>query len=582
MKDHKRLLFVCAALFIMLISKSATPQDRGQSGRQKGSKQNVQLRAKQELYLSKMDGKKRPYAVCVTDDSPGLKPLIVIMGPGVSDKVYEDGSMGKRMLAAATYAETAKDASKSCVVIRTTGRGPGSRCQNYGEVDVLEAIEDVCAKYPIDRDRISIHGNSMGGAAVYYLVSRFPDMFSCAVPTAGYCDYRLWEKPGGSTFHMAEWEEPSWQARSAVFLPENFEHTPMWIMHGEWDRAIKGNVPVEHSRQMNCVLSDMGFNVKYTEAPGEGHGFVYKEEIRQMFIPWMLEQKKIRNPLHVKFATYWLRHNKSYWVAVDQLGKYGKRGAIDATLEPQKNSIDVNTENVKVFTLGPIERDSAVSVTVNGKDLRAVDLSRAQTFHCKDGKTWKNETVDLSSEKRKGCSGPISDIFFDEVIRVKGTTGTDEEDFHINNVAGFARGRFLLTNGGLHRGGVAGENSVTLRGVEDGKLTEEDRKAKNLLLFGTDKTNSVLKSFEGKLPISFGDKSVTLYGKKYEGKKVSAFAIFPHPENPSRYVAVHGGVTPDAIVWGCYLNLLLLPDYLVYDGGKMLDWGFANNDWQLE
>ena len=161
-----------------------------------------------------MDGKKRPYSFCATDDLPGAKPLLVIVGPGVSDEIREDGKGGKRMTQVAGFAEIAHDMGLSCVVMRATGRGPGSLFQNYGEVDLFEAIEDVCSKFDIDRDRISIHGNSMGGAAVYYLVSHYPDMFSAGVPTAGYCDYRLWEKPGGSTFHMPEWEEPSCRARS--------------------------------------------------------------------------------------------------------------------------------------------------------------------------------------------------------------------------------------------------------------------------------------------------------------------------------------------------------------------------------
>ena len=60
------------------------------------------------------------------------------------------------------------------------------------------------------------------------------------------------------------------------------------------------------------------------------------------------------------------------------------------------------------------------------------------------------------------------------------------------------------------------------------------------------------------------------------------FAVFPHPENPKAYVAVHGGVTPDAIFAGCYLSMALLPDYIVYDGPEVLDWGFWGNDWKSQ
>jgi hypothetical protein len=61
---------------------------------------------------------------------------------------------------------------------------------------------------------------------------------------------------------------------------------------------------------------------------------------------------------------------------------------------------------------------------------------------------------------------------------------------------------------------------------------------------------------------------------------VAAIAIFPHPES-ARYVAVHAGTTPDAITWGSHLDMQLLPDYLVYAGGELLDWGFFDGDWQV-
>ncbi len=161
-------------------------------------------------FRSKIDARLHPYAVCATDDSPGTKPLIVEISPGAITNVQ------KALEDTEKIADIARRAGRSCVVLRTTGCGPGSVHQNYGEVDVFEAIEAVAASYNIERDRITVIGASMGGASVWYMVSHYPDFFAAGVPICGYCHYRLWEKPGGSTFHMNEWEEPSWQARSAA------------------------------------------------------------------------------------------------------------------------------------------------------------------------------------------------------------------------------------------------------------------------------------------------------------------------------------------------------------------------------
>ena len=146
--------------------------------------------AQLQYFRSPVDGRLHPCAVCATDTGPEPKPLLIEVSPGAMTDLPGAVALTEEMAAIAAAA------GRSCVVLRPTGRGPGSVYQNYGEVDVLEAIEHVAAHHAIDRARISITGSSMGGAAVWYLVSHYPDLFAAAAPFCGYCDYRLWEKPG--------------------------------------------------------------------------------------------------------------------------------------------------------------------------------------------------------------------------------------------------------------------------------------------------------------------------------------------------------------------------------------------------
>ncbi len=127
-----------------------------------------------------------------------------------------------------------------------------------------------------------------------------------------------------------------------------------------------------------------------------------------------------------------------------------------------------------------------------------------------------------------------------------------------------------------------GQNTLELTVVDDAELPEFDLENHHLLCYGTPETNAVLKKFSDRLPLSFDDKTVRLSDRTYSGDRVSAFAAFPHPLNADRMVAVHGGVTPDAVCWGTHLDMQLLPDYLVYDGGNLLDWGFWGNDWKSQ
>jgi predicted esterase len=529
------------------------------------------LKGKIDSYLSKMDGERRSYGICATSDSNTPKPLVVVVSPGASTDAGPD-----EIRMAELYAWYAKKNSRECVVLRSTGRGPGSVYQNYGELDVLEGIEDVVAKYPIDRDRISVTGFSMGGAATWYLASHYPELFAAAAPMAGYCDYRLWEKPGGSTFPMQPWEEPSWQQRSAAFLVENFEHTPLWIVHGEWDRSVRGGVPVAHSRKMIKLLKAKGYDVRYTEVQKMGHSA--PQEVFEEVVNWMIQQKKERHPKHVSLTTYELRHNRSYWVAADELQLYGQRSSIDAN--QTSGAVVVKTENVRAFSVGPTDGTASTPVRVDGQAFPSVDLGVSQSFHRSANGGWIKGAVGKTGQKHHGQSGPLSDIYFDNVILVAGTSGSDEENFFNLQMANNLRDLFNSENGGLHRGGIRGENSIDLPSLKDGELSEGQIRNNNLLLFGTDKSNLILRRYRDKLPVAFQAGAIRLGDRTYSGEQVAVFAVFPHPDNPGRYVAVTGGVTPDAITYGSHLSYQLLPDYIVFDGGKMLDWGFWDNAWK--
>jgi len=335
------------------------------------------MKGRVQHFRSSIDATEQPCVVCATDGSSTSKPLIVEVSPNGTD-------LPGGMRIAEDIASTAAEHGRQCIVLRPTGRGPGTVYQNYGEVDLLEALEHVCARYPVDRRRISITGVSMGGAAVWYLISHYPDLFAAAAPVCGYCDYRLWE-------------EPSWRSRSAVFLAENLLHTPVWIVHGEWDRAVGGG--------------------------------------------------------QAAFSNRWAAENASQF--------------------------------------------------------------------------------------------------------------------------------FKARNGGVHRGGIMGETSVELQVADDAELSRETRLGRNLILYGNRGTNAILAEYGERIPVRFAEGCLELLDRRYEADGVAAFALFPHPENPDRCVAVHGGACPDAVCWGSHLDMMLLPDYLVYARGEVLDWGFWNGEWRF-
>jgi hypothetical protein len=178
-------------------------------------------------------------------------------------------------------------------------------------------------------------------------------------------------------------------------------------------------------------------------------------------------------------------------------------------------------------------------------------------------------------------SGPFGDLFGRGVVLVTGTTGGAEERFFLDWCARDAARFFRTWNGGVHRGGIAGDNWVDLSVMTDAEYLASGDQTRNVVAFGTPATNALLATLAGRLGLEIGGDAVRLRDREWRGRQVALIAVLPHPDGGDRYVAVHGGVTPDAITAGAHLHWQLLPDYLVYDGERVVEWGHFDNRWQL-
>ena len=176
-------------------------------------------------------------------------------------------------------------------------------------------------------------------------------------------------------------------------------------------------------------------------------------------------------------------------------------------------------------------------------------------------------------------SGPFGDLFRRGVVLVTGTTGSAEERFFLEWSAQDGAGFFRTWNGGVHRGGIAGESWVDLPRMTDAEYLAAGDTTRNVIAFGTPATNALLGRLAGPLGLEFGADVIRLRGREWRGRDLALIAVLPHPDGSDRYVAVHGGVTPDAITAGAHLHWQLLPDYLVYDGERVVEWGHLDNDW---
>lgn len=64
------------------------------------------------------------------------------------------------------------------------------------ESEVMALIEHILANYSVDRKRILVTGFSLGGRGTWHMASRHPDVFSAAIPMAGWPSDDMVEKIG--------------------------------------------------------------------------------------------------------------------------------------------------------------------------------------------------------------------------------------------------------------------------------------------------------------------------------------------------------------------------------------------------
>lgn len=554
----------------------------------------------QVLYhRSKIYGDLQPLAVCATDVSKVPKPLLVILTSLAYPKQAAQDC--------AAICRVAGDRGIDCVVLGADGRGGGSVHQGYGEVDVYEAIDAVKKKLAIDPDRISVTGSSVGGAATWYHASHYPDVWAAAAPFFGYCDDKLWEKSGIVSFQRYAWEEFSWIARGAAYRAANLRHVALRITHGEWDRCIGGGVPVEHSRQMDRQLTQLGIPHTYIEVPKTGHS--HTPELWNETVPWLLKQKRVKAPDQVSLVVHALRHNRCRWVVVEQQLVSGKAATVEARRHRAKEMIEVKTANVRRLALGPLAEASGIALDLDGSAFPKVDLTGEQHFmRSPDGSWARADGAIPAGEKKPGLSGPFGDLFIAPTIIVYGQSGSQEANEFNKLVALNAARYFSQWNGGVHRGSIPGSNNVLLPVLSDQHLLallansaaaepvdldsrlasgdsakvaidREVLRRANLFLIGNSDSNAVLAKLAPQLPIGFEQGKLKLAGKTYHGEHLAFYAVLPHPDG-KRYVALLAGNEPDAICWGSRVGLQLVPDYLIFNHDRVVEWGFWDNNWR--
>ncbi|HJN51002.1 MAG: prolyl oligopeptidase family serine peptidase [Pseudomonadales bacterium] len=136
------------------------------------------------------------------------------------------------------------------------------QCKEMWDTRCLDLLlDEVIEKYNIDRSRVYVSGNSMGGLGTWMLANVAADRIAAIAPIC---------------------------APSTRINPDNFKGLPVWCFHG----ALDSEVPIGESVKMVRLLRKAGCDVRFTVDPDADHDTWTAAYHDPELVSWLLSHHK--------------------------------------------------------------------------------------------------------------------------------------------------------------------------------------------------------------------------------------------------------------------------------------------------
>ncbi len=527
-------------------------------------------------FRSQIDGSVQPYGLVVPAqwDANQGKPLrLDVWLHGRGEKVLELQFLHQRLH------DLGEIQPPDTIVLHPFGR----YCNAFkfaGEIDVLEAIEHVKQRFPIDDERISIRGFSMGGAGCWQMAVHYPGTWMAATPGAGFCETIDFLKG----------------FQQETFVPTAYQRSLLhWYDCPDWVNNLRGLPTIAYSGELDkqkqaadlmvAAAKQQGFEIPHLVGPDTAHK-LHPESKQQIeaSLAETAKQGRQRQPDRVDFTTYTLRYPECHWVSIERLNQHWTPARIQAERHDD-HSVQVSTQNIRAFRLQlePVNEKTSRQVTVDDQNILCPgDQTQLSFKH--DGQAWtlaRSGAATGSREKRPGLQGPIDDAFLSSFIFVspQSVASPEQVDRWVDGELSHAKAQWRR-----HFRGEVIERPVA-------ELTVQERTNHNLILFGTPDSNPLIAEVLKTLPIAWTKQGIELHGETFPGDSHALVAIYPSPFSPDRYVVLNSGFTYREYA---YLNnarqIAMLPDWAIVDvregatsqlPGMIPTAGFFDEQWQL-
>ena len=541
-------------------------------------------------YVSQVDDSVQPYGLIVPrnyDPDKAMRLDVVLHG-----STRPVGMSEVRFMARFDEGDAADpDANAPDVpYIELHPLGRVENCYRWaGETDVFEAIEDVCRRYHIDRERIVLRGMSMGASGTWHLGLKHPDRFVALGPYCGYVDtHRFSETPIPSFIKVGplpEHQELGLHMLDSVDYAANASVVPAIACMGDKDVFFQAHVLMEEAMQRE------GLKMVNLISPGTGHVIdpvTQAEQLRQIAIH--ADRGLNHSPAELRFVTWTLKYSRCHWIELLGLDCHYARAEIAAKVVGDRIEI-AEPANINTFSINlSVLHASLKSVQIGATELtlpEAKSTPRTRVVFERNQQAWKISNTDSPTKtgKRPGLQGPIDDAFTTPFLCVRGTGTPWSPAVHDHAIASL--NRFAEEWHHYFRG------ELPIR--DDTAVTEDDVRTKNLILFGDPGSNSWITKALPLLPVEWSKEKLRLGGQEYSSISHMPALIAPNPlpGGTAHYVVINSGHTfrgSDLNAfnyllfprWGDWAVVQVPPNHSANEPltDQVLKAGYFNEQWQ--
>jgi hypothetical protein len=543
-------------------------------------------------FRSRIDGSIQPYGLVLPADFDisDTKPRrLDIWLHGRGEKVGEVQFLHQRLNDAGPIVPA------NTIVLHPYGR----YCNAFkfaGEVDVLEAITHVKTLLPIDDDRVTIRGFSMGGAGCWQLAVHYPGTWLAATPGAGFSETIAFLRgfqqedfnPGEPQRSLLHWYDcPDWA--------DNLRHLPTIAYSGELDRQKQA------ADVMEAACKERGFAIPHVIGPQTGHK-IHPDSLTtiEAFVGAQAAGGRPATPAQIDFTTYTLRYPRHTWLTIEGLGEHWRKARVQAQAR-RPASIEITTTNVTRLRLDIprasqlLDFEAPVEVRIDGSTITIPPTPGSRweaAFVTADGGWQRDETSKQNPQhnppqdstllrKRPGLQGPIDDAFMEPFLFV-GPEATSDEASPVEAWAREEYARAIREWRRHFRGDVIERKAAD--------VSEHDIADRNIILFGTADSNPLIARVMPGLPLRRDGDAWSIGPHRVDAAAAVPILIYPNPLNPDRSIVLNSGFTFREYA---YLNnarqIPMLPDWAIVSAtegrgpqlpGRILASGFFDERWQ--